>query len=62
MEDSEREVAGINYGRIRHMWKGWLVGESEQVARKDEGGKGKTAVAKHDEMKITAYFIRNRMF
>ena len=36
MEDGEgSEVGGINFGRVRQMWKGWVVGE-EEVARKDE--------------------------
>ena len=47
VEDSEWEV-GMNSGRVRHMWKGWMVGET----RKEEEEEGeKTNVAKNDEMK-----------
>lgn len=36
MADSEEsEMGRINFGRVRQMWKGWLV-EEEGVARKDE--------------------------
>ena len=47
MEDSDQEVeGGINFGRVRHMWKGWLVGnEEEEVTTRKED------VAKNNESK-----------
>ena len=46
-EDSDQEVeGGINYGRVRHMWKGWVTGKEDGVTtKKEEGGK---AVAKNN--------------
>ena len=45
MEDSEgSEVGRINFGRVRRMWKGWVMDE-EEVNRKDE----EKTVAKNGE-------------
>ena len=45
MEDSEgSEVGRINFGRVRQMWKGWVMDE-EEVNRKDE----EKTVAKNGE-------------
>ena len=59
MEDSEegREVGKINFGRVREMWNGWVVGEEKTVAKNGETKQKKLSCNSKDLLLLLLDFV-----